>query len=170
MDVLISKDPRMSVINGAVVFAREGKLLAFRVQDVICVAAVHIGRNKTAMPIQFRDKFQHDPNQVLCVPFLGSNGVHNLYNSTCVLFDQAMNLNSVGIEIEAEEKYRQLCDLSIQKKWRFFKDFYLQLEEQVTHTYTYLYVRVHVYKSNFSIVLFYGMFSPSSMIFRYKRS
>ncbi|KAK3610045.1 hypothetical protein CHS0354_032402 [Potamilus streckersoni] len=129
MDVLIPKDPGMSVIKGAVVFAREENLLAFRVRDVVCVAALHIGKSIAAMAIQIRDKFEQNPNHVLGVPFMGSNGVQTMHNSTCVLLDHAMNLSGVGNE--AEEKYKQLCDLSIEKEWHFFKDFYLQLDEQL---------------------------------------
>ncbi|KAK3601031.1 hypothetical protein CHS0354_029251 [Potamilus streckersoni] len=128
MDVLIPEDPGVSVIKGAIVFAREEKLLAFRVRDVTCVAALHIGRNKTSIAIQFRDKFEADPNKVLGVTFQGRNGVRTMHDSACVLIDQSMNLNCVGNE--AEETYEKLCDSSMEKEWHFFKDFYLQLEEQ----------------------------------------
>ncbi|KAL3866106.1 hypothetical protein ACJMK2_043439 [Sinanodonta woodiana] len=130
MDVLIPDEPGVSVIKGAVVFAREEKLLAFRIRDVTCVAAMHIGRNKTSMAIQFRNNFKQDPNKVLGVTFQGPSGDQTMYDSACVLIDQSMNINCVGNE--AEEKYKQLCDSSMEKEveWHIFKDFILQLEEQ----------------------------------------
>ncbi|KAL3866104.1 hypothetical protein ACJMK2_043437 [Sinanodonta woodiana] len=130
MDVLIPDDPGVSVIKGAIVFAREEKLLAFRIRDVTCVAALHIGRNKTSMAIQFRNNFKEDPNKVLGVTFQGPSGEQTMYDSACVLIDQSMNINYVGNEAEA--KYNQLCERSMEQETElhFFKDFLLQLEQE----------------------------------------
>ncbi|XP_060601651.1 heat shock 70 kDa protein 12A-like isoform X2 [Ruditapes philippinarum] len=99
-------------------------------QDILLVVAIDFGTTYSGFAIQFRHEFDpKDPTKIRA-PQAWNGGKQNLMSyktPTCLLLKEDKTIESFGFE--AEEKYADLCMNKENKKFYYYRQFKMKLQE-----------------------------------------
>ncbi|KAK3611636.1 hypothetical protein CHS0354_021876 [Potamilus streckersoni] len=127
--VLIPNEPEISVLKGAIIFARQSVLMAPRIREGIVMASLGIGMDISSLCVQFKHKYLEDPSACMLVRAPGEI-LTKMGSKPCLLIGTSNEVYGTGLK--AQKKFEELCSEGLDQTWHFFQNIYPQQSRQVT--------------------------------------